>query len=271
MMRGIIIKGLRETWLATFLFSLALLVVKYALTFILPQVLSGIDEVFAQMPFVRQMVSALLGTEIGDRIAAESMQAFLWVHPMVLTLVWAQVIVFCTRLPAGEIDRGTIDVLLSLPISRRRVYWSETLVWAGSGVILILAGFVGHLLAAPGMPAEMRPSLIDATRVMFNLFAVYLAVGGLTCLISACSDRRGRAVGIAFALVLTSFMINFLAQYWDPMKDFAFLSVMNYYQPAVIVRDSLWPVTNVAILAMLGSVAWIAGGEIFARRSICTV
>ncbi len=270
-MRGIVLKSLRETWLATLLFSLALLVVKAALTFILPQVLDGIDEVFAHMPFVRQMISAMLGTELGDRIAAESMNAFLWVHPAVLSLVWAQVIVFCTRIPAGEIDRGTIDILFTLPVSRRQIYLGDSLVWAGAGAVLILAGFAGHLLTASAMPDDMRPSLLQGTRIMLNLFGVYLAVGGMTCLISSCCDRRGRAVGIAFALVLTSFMINFLSQYWDPAKQVAFLSVMTYYQPAIIVRDGVWPIGNISILIALGATAWGVGGEIVARRSIRTV
>ena len=68
-------------------------------------------------------------------------------------------IVLCTRMPAGEIDRGTIDVLLSLPVSRRAVYWSESIVWLITGVLILVMGLIGHRITAPVMPEEMRPEL----------------------------------------------------------------------------------------------------------------
>jgi len=45
--------------------------------------------------------------------------------------------------------------------------------------------------------------------VMANFFGVYLAVGGIAFLVSALSDRRGRAMAVVFAIVLASFLLNF--------------------------------------------------------------
>ena len=118
-MRGLFTKSLHEVWLTTLLFGLSLLAVEALLTYVLPQIQEGLGGVFDEIPFLRSMLAALLGTELGDDITARTMQAFLWVHPVVLALVWAHEIPLCTRTPAGEIDRGTIDVLLSLPVSRR--------------------------------------------------------------------------------------------------------------------------------------------------------
>jgi len=111
-----------------------------------------LDEIL----FARSMLTALLGTELGDEISARTMQAFLWVHPVVLALVWAHEITFCTRMPAGEIDRGTIDIRLGLPVSRRAVYLCESIVWLVSSMLIIGMGLLGHRIAAPAMPEEMR-------------------------------------------------------------------------------------------------------------------
>jgi ABC-2 type transport system permease protein len=270
-MRGMLLKILHEVWLPTLLFGLGLFLIKALLTHVLPQVVQGMGEIFEQFPIAKTFLTALLGTEVGEQITARTMQAFLWVHPVVLALLWGHEITLGTRMPAGEIDRGTIDVLLSWPVSRRRIYLCESLVWLASGILLIGLGYLGHRSTVSTMPVTMRPEWSRAAMVMANLLCVYVAIGGIVLLVSALSDRRGRAVAVVFALVLASFLLNFLAQFWWLAKRVAFLSVMQYYQPAKILSSGVFPWHDAIVLLMVGTTAWVLGCEIFARRNICTL
>ena len=154
MISGLLQKTLRETWKQTLLFGLALLIVEALLTAVLPTLQKGLNEFLVTLPFIRTFLQALLGSDLGGNITAQMLQAIVWIHPVVLAIVWAQEIVFCTRVPAGEIDRGTIDVLLSWPASRRRILLCEAAVWLASGVLLVTMGFAGHCLAALSVRAE---------------------------------------------------------------------------------------------------------------------
>ena len=269
-MRGVLTKILHETLLGMVLFSLALLLVEVLLNLILPQILDQMDEMMARMPFMRDFVAALLGIDIEGEITAQLMQAFVWVHPTVLTLLWANETMFCTRFPAGEIDRGTIDVLLALPLSRRRIYLCETIVFLAGGVMMLGAGAIGYAIGSQSLPVENRPEWTLVALILLNLFCLYVAIGGVTFLISSFSERRGRAVFAVFSIVVASFLINFLAQFWSPAEPIAFLSVVEYYQPAKILRSGALPFGDIAVLLGIGLIAWIAGREIVARRSICT-
>jgi ABC-2 type transport system permease protein len=270
-MRGLFTKSLYEAWGLTLLVGLALLALEALHTYVFPQIAEGMGEVLKDIPFVRSMVTALLGTELGDQISARAMQATLWVHPVLLALVWAHEIVWCTRMPAGEIDRGTIDVLFSLPVSRLSVYGCESIVWLFSGMVILTMGLVGFHLASPAMPAEMRPELSRVLWITINLYCVYLAVGGIAFLVSTLCDRRGRAIGIVFGLVLASFLLNFLAQFWPPAQQIAFLGVLQYYQPAQITQGTEPPWRDIGVLVAVGAVAWSLGAVVISRRSICTV
>lgn len=106
--------------------------------------------------------------------------------------------------------------------------------------------------------------------IVFNLFCLYVSIGGVAFFVSSISERRGRAVFAIFAIVVASFLVNFLAQFWAPAEPFAFLSVVEYYQPANIIRSGTLPAADIAVLLGVGLVAWFAGREIVARRSICT-
>ncbi|HIE98004.1 MAG TPA: hypothetical protein EYG03_07040 [Planctomycetes bacterium] len=270
-MKGLLRKIFLEVrWPVLFL-AIGLALVMALLTGLLPKVLGDIDKVFEKLPFVKPLITALLGMDPGDAFTAQMMQAFLWVHPTVLSLLWAHELMYCSRMPAGEIDRGSVDFLLGLPVSRWKLYLTETTGWILSGLFILSAGFVGHWLASSALEPRMRPGAFATFSIMANLMAVYLAVGGLAFMVSCSSDRRGRAVGIMFAILLMSFLLNFIAQFWDPAKTVSFLSVMQYYRPAVVIQSGQFPVRDICILVGLASVFWIAGGVIFRRRSICTV
>lgn len=270
-MRGLLQKTYHEVRWPVLFFSLGLGLIMALLTSLLPRVLGDIDRIFETMPFVRPIISALLGIDVSDGFTAQMMQAFLWVHPTVLSLIWAHELMYCSRLPAAEIDRGSIDFLLGLPVSRWKLYIAETLGWMLTGAVVLAVGFLGHLSASSALQPQMRPGQYATFCVIANLFAMYLAVGALAFLVSCCSDRRGRAIGIVFAILLISFLLNFLAQFWEPAQSISFLSVMTYYRPAHVIQSQSFPMSDVAVLLSTAAVSWIAGGAVFQRRSICTV
>lgn len=272
MNRGLIIKTVRETWLSTLLFGLGLMGIEVALAHIIPAFLKQeVAGEWLQLEFVQNILKGLLGTEVAGAIGPGAFDAIPWVHPIVLTLIWAQEITFCTRVPAGEVDRGTIDVLLGLPVSRVQIYLCESTVWAASGLVLIILGLLGNRLGGWLVASESGSTPSQLVIVVANLYCLYLAVGGVTWLVSSLSDRRGPAVGITFAIVLASFLLNFLAQFWGFAKAVSFLSVLNYYRPLLILRDPSWPVADMLVLTLVGASAWVVGAMVFARRNVCTV
>lgn len=271
MTRGLWRKTFLETWVQLVLFGLALSIVALLLTMLLPQLERGLNRVLVTLPFVRNIVQALLGDDLGPRISAHTLQGIIWVHPTILALLWAQEIVFCTRMPAGEIDRGTVDTLLSWPVSRRKLFYAETVAWLACGIVLCLMLLAGNTLARKISPTVAPHSWRNVLFVICNLYSLYVAVGGLAWLVSAISNQRGRAMGVVFALLLASFLLNFLVQFWEQAEPLAPLGVLNYYRPANILATGHLPLEDLAVLWTVGVLAWWVGLEVFARRSICTL
>jgi ABC-type transport system involved in multi-copper enzyme maturation permease subunit len=271
MIGGLLIRTLRETWPVALLFAVALAVVERLLMFILPQLQQTIGGVLQTLPIIRPVLSALLGMPVGDGLSAVLLQSILWVHPVVLALVWGLAIVLSTRFPAAEIDRGTIDVLLGLPVSRRAIYVTESVVCLALGAAVIVVGSLGYFVGAAALPGAGRPPAFSVWLVMANLLSVFGSVAGVGFLISALGDRRGRAIAILFGLLLASFLLNVLAEFWAPAQRLAIFSVLHYYQPARVMTSGAMNVQDLVTLVGVGSAAWVAGLEIVARRSIKTV
>ncbi len=271
MNRGVLTKTVREVWVVTLIFAAAMAAVEALLAGVIPIFVDEAAGQILKVPFIRNMLAALLGTEIGDAVGPAVVLPLAWAHPLVLGLLAAQEVTHCTRMPAGEIDRGTIDVVLALPVSRRDLYVVETAVFVGAGAFVMMAGIAGHrfgnLFAPPGFVLSTRLLLM----IVGNLFCLYLAVGGVAFAVSSLSNLRGRAIAVVLAIVMASFLLNFLAQMWAPAKTISWASVLTYYRPAMILREQAWPVSHMAVLLAIGVSCWTFGAVAFARRDICTV
>ena len=270
MNRGLFYKSWRESRLQIFIFGIVFFVFENVLAFVLPLFADSMGDQFLQLPFVQNFLSALLGIQLDNQLTASAIQALAWVHPVILAIVWAQVIIFCTRVPAGEIDRGSVDMVMALPVSRWEIYWVETTLWLTGGCLLMVMGFLGNRLGLVFYGNQQPASFNVTGLILVNLFFLYLAVGGLAMLVSVLSDRKGKAMGVVFGLVLGSFFFNFVAQLWVPAQRFSFLSLLHYYRPMDLVRTGQWPWGDLLVLGFSGFGLWLLGGILFSRRDICT-
>lgn len=268
---GLLRKTLRETWATTLAVGIGLFLFELLIAFVLPDFEESLSEVFQRLKFVQHIFAALLGAELDDAVGPEALSAMRWVHPFVLTLLWAHAIILGTRLPAGEIDRGTIDILLSLPARRRTFYFSESLVWLLSGAAIIFLTALGVLVGTYAGRFEQPVSPRIQFIIYVNLMLLYAAVGGLAFLASSLANHRGRAAAVVFGVVAASFVINTLSSFNKTLAQFSFLGVLRYYRPMVIMSRDAWPWSDLAILFIAALGFWALGAWFFSRRDIYTV
>jgi ABC-2 type transport system permease protein len=271
MNRGLMLKAALEMWPATLMCGVLLFAVEAVLAYVLPTFQSQFSNGMLQIDFVRSLVGAMLGVDASEAMGPQAFMAFPWVHPVVLALIWAHAMICCTRMPCGEIDRGTIDLTLTLPVTRWAVLRSEAVVWLLFAVVLLGLGMLGYLVGRSYVAPEARPDISRTLIVLANCFCLYLAVGGLAWCVSASFDRRGPALALVFLILLASFLLNFLGPFWSVAKRFSFLGLLDYYRPMIILRDGTVPWSDMTVLLVIAAVLWLAAGIIFSRRDICTV
>ena len=268
---GLLEKTTREIWRMVALTSAGLALVMGLFVQILPQFQSGLNDIILQVPFIRTLISGLMGMDVSAGLSPQMLLVVVWSHPIILATVWGFAIALGTRVPAAEIERGTIDVLLGWPVSRRTIYLSEMIVCVVAGFLLLGSGFLGFVISSSTLPSDLKPNFGNAALTLVNLFAVHVAVGGTVQCISAACDRRGTAMGMSIAFVLGSFLVQFLSTLWPPAERVVFASFAHYYQPAQVMLSGTLPVENVLVLLGFGIVLWVIGGAVWSRRSVLTI
>lgn len=220
-----------------------------------------------EVPWVRKFIVALVGADVMELTKPEGMLSIAFSHPLIWVLLVSFTLTLSSGVLAGEVDRGTMDMLATLPLSRPRIYCSVSLamllmglplcwaVWLGAKIGIALTGF-----------AVVRMSLLAV--VTCNLCAAYISISGLALMISGVSNRRGMAVAVAFGVLFYSFVINFLATLWPALESISFTSFLTYYAPLLIIRDEVWPLRQMAALVGTGALLWGIGLVVFSRRDI---
>lgn len=268
---GLIVRSLRETWISSSVLCGAVFGVSYLMGFAFPRIQERILDRGGPTRAMIQFRAAFLGDESAMALPGQIAAGIQWSHPVLLSLIFAQLVIVCTRMPAGETDRGTIDLLMGLPVSRWAIYISESIVAVFWSVMLVVMALGGAYMARGTVNAKVLVEWEPVLRVGVNLTLLLVAVMGVASLLSAMSERRGRAVLSCVLILLAWILMEFLGSLWEPMRNIEWLSALHYYKPLAVVRAEGLPWGHMGILAGIGLVAWTIGGVIFQRRGLTAV
>ncbi len=166
---------------------------------------------------------------------------------------------------AGEEERGTADLLLSLPILRGRFLLAKVVAMVLGVVVVATAGAVTILVGAPLADLAVgTPELVAATTMTVLLALLFGCVG---LLLGALTGKRAAALGGGIGVAIAAFLLQVLA----PMAD--------WLQPWEKVSPFYWalssqPLVNgfdlgsVALLVAVCAVLLAATAIAFHRRDI---
>ncbi len=224
-------------------------------------------ESVLQVRWIAGIIRAMTGAELSQSLSMTTMSSFAFAHPVVLSLTWCFLVMSSTRVLSGEIDRGTADMLLSLPLSRWSVYLSVS-VWIFIACPMLVGSLWLGVLIGSRIADLPQPVVVWELRgVAVNACCMLWAVAGISLLFSACGSRRSRSVAWIFAILVGSFMLNSLAAFWPRIESVAYVSLLRYFRPFVVVRDGLNPF-DVGVLLLVSLFTWLLGAVIWSRRDV---
>jgi ABC-2 type transport system permease protein len=210
-----------------------------------------------------------MGGEAMD-FSTAAIEMTLWNHPMIVLTICLWAVGRGSLAVGGELERGSMDLTLSRPVSRTAYMMSQVFVTllglVGLGVALIAGNLVGSrfntLSNPPGMLVLIRPAA--------NLVALGTAIYGYTLLVSALDVVRWRATLIGSVVTLASYIVHVIVNL-PPLEDWKWadrFSIFRAYDPVDAVLKAEHLAFNVAILAGIGLVGIVLSLVAFLYRDL---
>ncbi|ELY44583.1 ABC transporter permease subunit [Natronorubrum sulfidifaciens] len=166
---------------------------------------------------------------------------------------------------ADEIDRGRMDSLLAMPVSRRRLLTEK---FAALGVPIVIV----NLLLPPVVLGGGW--LIGESMSVMDVFAVHLlsipylfACAGIGLICSVAFDRSAIAQRVALGVTFALFLMQSVLQGTD-YEAIGALTPMEYFNPNEILLEGTYDLGNAVILLAMTVLFVVISQFWFVRKDI---
>jgi polyether ionophore transport system permease protein len=259
---NVYLKSLRDTRIAILGWGLGMGLVTY-------EVQAAVSSLVAT-PVARQTLISLAGefSWVAEAVKIDSVGGYLtWKVGFFMLLITLWPLLAGSRMLRGEEERGSMDVLLTLPRGRARVALEKlAAIWTallGMGLLIALITFAG------GKSFNADYSLGDAMLFSLNLVLICGVFGSIALLISQFTQERGTAAGVTGGLLVLFIVLDMVHRVVSGSEWISRLSPVYYYNLSKPLIPS-YGVNPGGMLVLVALSALLSGAAIwlFARRDV---
>jgi ABC-2 type transport system permease protein len=229
-------------------------------TFDVPGMLTGM------IAFLPANVRTAMDIVFGG-LSPTGLLGFGWDHPIAHIAGSAAAVVLGARAVAGEIEDGTLELVLAQPISRL-TYLLTNIVFAACALAFVCGvGMAGTLLGSRifELSVVTVPALASAVaNFALVLFAMYAA----TLFASAFTREGGRALGFGVLFTVVNFMVRVIALLWDDIGFLVPYTIHSYYAPRLTLDIGHIPRMSLLVLLPFITLTLLVAIWQFDRRDI---
>ncbi len=212
-------------------------------------------------------IKALLGGDVLQVGNIAGLIAIGYQDPFVLLLYMLYAVGVPTALLAGEVQRGTMELILSRQVTKTHVYICAGIITVVGMYALVLVMFSGTVVATNLYDFDQTVPLYAFFKIVIVGGLLASAIGSIALLVAACF-RRGTAVSLTVAYLVVNYFVSIIAEWWPQMKWLKPTTIFYYEPGPEIFNESVWPVSDMCVLMAILVVCTVAGGVIWHRRDL---
>ncbi len=266
MLNNIFLKTLRDQRRSLMWWAIAMVATAVFTILFYPSLKNSpeMDRMAEQMP--EALRKAFLGeiTQLTSPEGFLNSQLFIFFVPL-LFLVFA--VAQGSGAIAGEEQRGTLELLLSHPVKRRRVVLDKFAAMVVTTFVLALALWAGLLVGAAVVGMDI--SVLRLAEATFSGVLLGLAFGAMALALGCARGSRGLSIGVSSGLGAVAYLWNALSPLVASLEPYRKLSPFYYYYAADPLSNGLAP-GHVAVLIGLMAALMVIAPLAFERRDLGT-
>jgi len=174
-------------------------------------------------------------------------------------------VILSTGLLAGDENEGTLQTLLTYPLSRATVYLHKLAASAVIIGVVTFGFFVGSWLGA--LIIHEPINLWQLFQATLMAWLVGMAVSLLGFSLAAITGKRALAGSIAGAYAFVMYVVSTLVESIKALKYVDYLSPFHYFNHPSPLKAA-FDFGDLAVLAAVSIVLIVAGYTVFIRRDI---
>ncbi len=260
-------KAVRDLRWTTFWYALGLAIYIVFLASFYPTLERQREEFERMLQQYPEFLFRVFGID-PERILFTSFAGFMYAETF--SFIWPAVLLIFVVLSgaatvAQEVERGTAEFWLSVPVSRARLLASKQLALLAGILAVVLTSALALAAGAAAFGGELTGRGLGQLVLVLASFGV--AFAGLATLASAFASERSKAAGVVGGIVLLMYLAWIVAGLAEEVRWLRYFSLLTAYDPqAAMLGELAWykPLVHLAV----GVGAALAALVVFARRDI---
>ena len=166
---------------------------------------------------------------------------------------------------SGEVENGTIEFLLSQPVSRLKIYFARFI----SGLILIIIFVAASTLSVMPMAAAYHVAYVPHIyyQLFFDGLLFTMALYAFAYFLSAMFSSKGKVIGISSGILVIMYVAFLVSALKDNLDKIKYVSFFHYF-PNEILNGGGIDKLGIWIFAITIVVFTGLGAVIFKKRDI---
>jgi ABC-2 type transport system permease protein len=258
---------LRHTWRSQ---RTKLTIVSVALAvwgFLLPVIYARFGSRFTSLMNSGMLPAQFARFAGGDVFSLPGAIALSFIHPIAIILTSVFAVGFSASAVAGERQRGTLEVVLSRPVSRTKLYLSLLMASIGFIAIAIAALLAGSVSGATYAGVVKDLAFRHLPLLWLNGVLLFGAFAAIALAASVSFDRLTPALGVALGIVIGMYVLEVLGSLWPAAEKLQPYSLFHYLKARAILTGSA-PLIDVVVLVMAIVLAMVWALIVFPRRDL---
>ena len=193
-----------------------------------------------------------------------AMEHFSIVWPLMAILL---LVTIAGRGLAGQIEQGTIEIILSCPVSRMRIFFAKYL----AGIISLFVFTIASIFTIAPFAAmhSVDYAIGNFASVSVISFLFGWAVFSVAIMFSTIFSERGRVYMATGGILLIMYVLNIAAALNKNLNKLKLASFFHYYNfNDAIIRNTLHA-TDLTVFVAVAVVCTIISAWVFQKRDIC--
>jgi ABC-2 type transport system permease protein len=189
-------------------------------------------------------------------------------HPLVLTLYMVFAVAVPTGLLAGQVQQGTMELILTRPATKTQVYLCAAVVTVLGMIGLVMAMFLGTAIGATAYTFDPPVNLQPFRRAAVLACLAVCTVSGLALLSAASFRRRGTAVGVTGGFLVVNYAMAVISPWWPWLQPAIPYNLFYYIDLTPAYLGLPWPIHDITVLGSIFAISAGAGAIIWHRRDL---
>jgi ABC-2 type transport system permease protein len=257
-LRALLARGLRDQARAPLTWGGALGAMGALMAALWPSIEDSMDQLMRSYPEGLKRAFGIQTLDTVERYVDAEMLSL--IVPFAVALFAVRCV---ARATVGAEERGHLDTLLSLPVSRR-------VLMAGALAVAILTS--GAILAMfwaltwiAGIIAGTDISAATLGSGALNVWPLTIAFAGFAALLAGIAHRPAVVQAGALGTLVAMYVIDLVGKLSDPLEPVRVISAFRYYGSAI---QQGFDVSHAVALTLIGLLLGVAGALLFERRDV---